>query len=229
MDIAERECSVDRSSAATLPSENFPHLACWGGLACKKFYFQQLRLGTCRTLCCDNCCMGCVHCGTYKKSRSKDLSGLASTSVRQLLETSCLVQPAQMSEAPSTSSLEVLKGQWVQGPICEKISIIVIPTLTTSRRSGTCTPMPAQSVLTKTWMILQKKYQNEIISHSQTRSRNQPSLSPCPLCRRHRPFWQSPPCLASCTSIPAPQIWDAANQLRESVSVNNLWLDRNQN
>ena len=117
MDIAERECSVDRSSAATLPSENFPHLACWGGLACKKFYFQQLRLGTCRTLCCDNCCIGYVHCGANKKSRSKDLSGLASTSVHQLLATSCLGRPAQMSGAPSTSSLEVLKDQCVQGAV----------------------------------------------------------------------------------------------------------------
>ena len=38
----------------------------------------------------------------------------------------------------------------------EKISIIIIPTLTTRRRSGTCTPIPAQSVLTNTWMLLQK-------------------------------------------------------------------------
>ena len=35
-------------------------------------------------------------------------------------------------------------------------SIINIPTLTTRRRSGTCTPMPAQSVLTKTWIFLQE-------------------------------------------------------------------------
>ena len=95
MDIAEGECSIDGSSAAHLPSENLPHLACWSGLACRKFefHFQQPRQGT------------------GFKLRAKDLSGLASTSVRQLLETSCLVQPAQMSEAPSTSSLEVLKGQ----------------------------------------------------------------------------------------------------------------------
>ena len=35
MDIAEGECSVDGSSAATLSSENLPHSACWSGLACK--------------------------------------------------------------------------------------------------------------------------------------------------------------------------------------------------
>ena len=88
----------------------------WSGLACKKFefYFQQWRLGTCRALCCDNCCVSCVHYGAYRKSRSKDLSGLASTSVHQLLASSCLVQPSQMSGAPSTSSLEALKGQCVQ-------------------------------------------------------------------------------------------------------------------
>ena len=107
------------SSAAHLPSENFPHLACWSGLACKKFefYFQQWRLGTCRALCCDNCCVSCVHYGANKKSRSKDLSGLASTSAHQLLASSCLGRPAQMSGAPSTSSLEVLKDQCVQGAV----------------------------------------------------------------------------------------------------------------
>merc|ERR1711978_733799 len=41
--------------------------------------------------------------------------GLASTSERQLLATSRLCQPAQMSGAPSTSSLEVLKDLGVQG------------------------------------------------------------------------------------------------------------------
>ena len=119
VDIAEGECSIDGSSAAHLPSENFPHLACWSGLACKKFefYFQQSRLGTCRALCCDNCCVSCVHYGANKKSRSKDLSGLASTSVHQLLVTSCHGRPAQMSGAPSTSSLEVLKDQCVQGAV----------------------------------------------------------------------------------------------------------------
>ena len=39
MDIAEGECSIDGSSAATLSSENFPHFACWSGLACKKLNF----------------------------------------------------------------------------------------------------------------------------------------------------------------------------------------------
>ena len=152
MDIAEGECSVNGSSAATLLSENLPHLACWSGLACKKieFHFQQRRLGTCRTLRCNNCCVSCVHCGANKKLRAKDLSGLASTSVRQLLAASCLCRPAQMSGAPSTSSLEVLKDWCVQGAVLRKISIIVIPTLTTRHMSGTCTPIPAQSVLTNT-------------------------------------------------------------------------------
>ena len=65
----------------------------------------------------DNCCVNCVHYGANKKSRSKDLSGLASTSVHQLLASSCLGRPAQMSGAPSTSSLEVLKDQCVQGAV----------------------------------------------------------------------------------------------------------------
>ena len=65
----------------------------------------------------DNCCVNCVHYGANKKSRSKDLSGLASTSAHQLLASSCLGRPAQMSGAPSTSSLEVLKDQCVQGAV----------------------------------------------------------------------------------------------------------------
>ena len=39
MDIAKNECSIDGSSAATLSSENFPHFACWSGLACKNLNF----------------------------------------------------------------------------------------------------------------------------------------------------------------------------------------------
>ena len=39
MDIAEGECSVDGNPAATLSSENLPHLACWSGLACKNLNF----------------------------------------------------------------------------------------------------------------------------------------------------------------------------------------------
>ena len=85
--------------------------------------------------------------------KSIHLSGLASKPGHQLLAASCLYQPAQMSGALSTSSLGVLNSQFHTKYVT---SIITIPTLTTRRRSGTCTPMPAQSVLTKTWMLLQK-------------------------------------------------------------------------
>ena len=94
-------------------------------------------------LCCDNCCVSCVHYGANNKSRSKDLSGLASTSVHQLLASSCLGRPAQMSGAPSTSSLEFLKDQCVQGAVLRENfnhPHICIPILTTRHRSGTCTP-----------------------------------------------------------------------------------------
>ena len=188
MDIAERECSVDRSSAATLPSENFPHLACWGGLACKKFYFQQLRLGTCRTLCCDNCCMGCVHCGTYKKSRSKDLSGLASTSERQLLATSRLCQPAQMSGAPSTSSLEVLKDWCVQGAVLRKNFDHRHTNIDHKAHVRHMHSHPGTVGAHQHLNAPAKKCQHACEIISQTRPKNQPSLSPCLPCHHRLPF-----------------------------------------
>ena len=59
-----------------------------------------------------------VVAGVIKRQvRSIDLSGLASTSVPQRLAASCLCLPAQMSEALSTSSSEVLNGQCVWGSI----------------------------------------------------------------------------------------------------------------
>ena len=51
--------------------------------------------------------------------RSIHLSGLASKSGCQLLAASCLYQPAQMSGALSTSSLEVLNGQCVYHQSCD--------------------------------------------------------------------------------------------------------------
>ena len=51
--------------------------------------------------------------------RSIHLSGLASKSARQLLAASCLYQPAQMSGALSTSSLEVLNSQCVCQQSCD--------------------------------------------------------------------------------------------------------------
>ena len=171
--------------------------------------------------------MSCVHYGANNKSRSKDLSGLASTSVHQLLASSCLGRPAQMSGVPSTSSLEVLKGQCVQGAVLKEN---FNHPHTNIDHKAQVRHMHSHSGTVGAHQHLNApakkcQYACEIISHSQTRSRNQPSPSPCPPCRHHLPFWQSRPCLASCTLILARHTSDAATQLRESVSVNNLWLD----
>ena len=152
--------------------------------------------------------MSCVHYGANKKSRSKDLSGLASTSVHQLLASFCLGRPAQMSGAPSTSSLEVLKDQCVQGAVLRenfnhRHTNIDHKAQVRHMHSHSCTVGAHQHLNAPAKKC---QYACEIISHSQTRSRNQPSPSPYPPCRRHRPFWQSRPCLASCTSIPALHI-----------------------
>ena len=172
-----------------------------------------------------------MHCGANK---NKDQKTFLAWPVH--LYTNCLQLLVSAGPAKCLRHLPQVPWKSWKIDVCkkqfwEKISIIVIPTLTTRRRSGTCTPIPAQSVLTKTWMLLQKKNQHacEIISHSQTRPKNQPSLSPCPPCHHRLPFWQSRPFLASCILIPALHISDAATQLRESRFINNLWLDWKEN
>ena len=66
----------------------------------------------------------------------------------------CLDQLFQMFEEVSTYSSGYLKSE-IPNP-CTKSHFSSIPMLTTRRRSGTCTPMPAQSVLTSTWICLIK-------------------------------------------------------------------------
>ena len=160
----------------------------------------------CRTLRCDNCCVSCVHCGANKKSRSKDLSGLASTSERQLLATSRLCQPAQMSGAPSTSSLEVLKDLCVQGAFLREN---VNNRHTNIHYKAQVRHMHSHSSTVGAHQHLNapaKKCQHACEIISQTRPKNQPSLSRCLPCHHRLPSWQSPPCLASCTLIPALHI-----------------------
>ena len=92
----------------------------------------------------------------------------------------------------------------------EKISIIVIPTLTTMCRSSTCTPIPAQLVLTNTWMLLQKMSVClwNYLTFSDPLKKPAITLSLTSLL-------SSPPILAISALIPALHIWDSATQLWE--------------
>ena len=137
-----------------------------------------------------------------------------------------------MSEAPSTSSLEVLKDWCVQEAVLRENFNHRHTNIDHKAQvrhmhphSGTVGAHQNLNAPAK------KKNQHacEIISHSQTRPKNQPSLSPCPPCHHRLPFWQSRPFLASCILIPALHISDAATQLRESRFINNLWLDWKEN
>ena len=98
-----------------------------------------------------------MHCGANK---NKDQKTFLAWPVH--LYTNCLQLLVSAGPAKCLRHLPQVPWKSWKIDVCkkqfwEKISIIVIPTLTTRRRSGTCTPIPAQSVLTKTWMLLQKK------------------------------------------------------------------------
>ena len=141
MDIAEGECSIDGSSSAALSSENFPHFACWSCFACKKL----------------NIISNSEAFGRVVKIRDP----------KTFLAWPVHLYPNGLKLLVSAGPSKCL-GHFPQVPwkswkiyVCkehfwEKMSIIVMPTFTTRRRSGTCTPIAAQSVPTNTWMLLQK-------------------------------------------------------------------------